>query len=422
MTKDLNKNILSITYNSLNLPQKVLFRDKQYSKYVYNSDGEKMKAIYFTPFPREVVNPVPDDTVIARPPIHGGRVNAKRRVEIFPSTPSPEMGTHDSIVYCGNFIYSNQRLEQVLFDGGYMTLDSLGLPHYHFYQHDHLGSVRAVVDENGKTEHLDEYYPFGATYVQESAPNNRRYKYNGKELDRMHGLNLLDYGARWYDPLLGRFTTMDPLCEKYYSISPYAYCANNPVNAVDPDGKRVIVQYKNDINKYDYYIFSGFNNTMSSIPNNSFVKDFILAYLYNTKNGGGDCMKSAVYDSNNDYYVIDAMDSNLSDSPSTSFHSQDGKAIITWESRRGLETTDGGRQSAATRLEHEFDHAVDNAKNGTKHRERRNIYNEDYSNEEEKRVILGAEKKTAENNNESIRTNHGGFVFDTRNSISIKPL
>ena len=209
------------------------------SKYVYNSDGEKMKAIYFTPFPREVVNPVLDDTVVARPPIHGGRVNAKRRVEIYPSNPPAEVGIHDSLVYCGNFIYSNQSLEQVLFDGGYMTLDSLGLPHYHFYQHDHLGSVRAVVDENGVTEERDDYYPFGATYGQDATPNVRRYKYNGKELDRMHGLNLLDYGARWYDPLLGRFTTMDPLCEKYYSISPYAYCANNPVRYIDPDGKKI---------------------------------------------------------------------------------------------------------------------------------------------------------------------------------------
>lgn len=56
-----------------------------------------------------------------------------------------------------------------------------------------------------------------------------------------HGLNEYDYGARWYDPILARFTTVDPLCEKYYSISPYAYCANNPVNAVDPDGRRIVL-------------------------------------------------------------------------------------------------------------------------------------------------------------------------------------
>ena len=53
----------------------------------------------------------------------------------------------------------------------------------------------------------------------------------------MHGLNEYDYGARQYDPAIGKFTTMDPLCEKYYHISPYAYCGGNPVNAVDVDGK-----------------------------------------------------------------------------------------------------------------------------------------------------------------------------------------
>ena len=55
-------------------------------------------------------------------------------------------------------------------------------------------------------------------------------------LDRMHGLDLYDYGARQYDPTTARFTSIDPLCEKYYHISPYAYCAGNPVNYVDPDG------------------------------------------------------------------------------------------------------------------------------------------------------------------------------------------
>ena len=64
----------------------------------------------------------------------------------------------------------------------------------------------------------------------------QRYKYNGKELDRIHGLNLYDYGARLYDSALGRWTSVDPLAEKYYEISPYAYCANNPVVFVDPDG------------------------------------------------------------------------------------------------------------------------------------------------------------------------------------------
>ncbi len=53
----------------------------------------------------------------------------------------------------------------------------------------------------------------------------------------MHGLNTYDYGARQMDPVICQWTTVDPLAEKYYNVSPYAYCADNPVNAVDPDGK-----------------------------------------------------------------------------------------------------------------------------------------------------------------------------------------
>ena len=62
----------------------------------------------------------------------------------------------------------------------------------------------------------------------------------------MHGLNTYDYGARQYNSLVGRWDRMDPLCEKYYSISPYAYCANNPVNAFDPDGKQPVKKVQSD--------------------------------------------------------------------------------------------------------------------------------------------------------------------------------
>ncbi len=65
------------------------------------------------------------------------------------------------------------------------------------------------------------------------------YKYNGKELDRMHGLDLFDYGARHYDAAIGRWWGVDALAEKYYSISPYAYVGNNPVKYIDPDGRIV---------------------------------------------------------------------------------------------------------------------------------------------------------------------------------------
>lgn len=63
------------------------------------------------------------------------------------------------------------------------------------------------------------------------------YNFGGKELDRMYGCDLYDFGARSYDPAIARFTGMDPLAEKNYYLSPYSYCANNPVNYIDPDGR-----------------------------------------------------------------------------------------------------------------------------------------------------------------------------------------
>ena len=66
------------------------------------------------------------------------------------------------------------------------------------------------------------------------------YRFTGKELDRVNGLNMYDFGARWYDVAgVPMWTSVDPLAEKYYHISPYAYCHNNPILYVDPDGKQV---------------------------------------------------------------------------------------------------------------------------------------------------------------------------------------
>ena len=85
---------------------------------------------------------------------------------------------------------------------------------------------------------------FGAPYADATASKGadvQPYKYNGKELDLMHGLNTYDYGARQHDPILARWDRIDPLCEKYYNVSPYNYCLNNPVKFIDPNGKATYV-------------------------------------------------------------------------------------------------------------------------------------------------------------------------------------
>ena len=61
--------------------------------------------------------------------------------------------------------------------------------------------------------------------------------FQGKEFDMMHGLRWHDHGARFADNTILRWTTMDPLCEKFYDTSPYVFCGNNPLKYVDPNGK-----------------------------------------------------------------------------------------------------------------------------------------------------------------------------------------
>ncbi len=150
---------------------------------------------------------------------------------------------HTWTYYCANKVYENDTLRMSLFDGGYVSYDakadgSSPSPSYHYYIKDHLGDNRVVLGESGEVEQVNHYYPFGGLMGEsENLASSQRYKYNGKELDRTHGLDWYDYGARMYDPALARWMVPDPLAEKYYSVSPYAYCGNNPVKRMDLDGR-----------------------------------------------------------------------------------------------------------------------------------------------------------------------------------------
>ena len=88
------------------------------------------------------------------------------------------------------------------------------------------------------------------------------YKYNGKELDQELGLNTYDYSARYFDPALPRFTTVDPHAENYYSWSPYAYCANNPVKFIDPTG--MDYRYNWETGEYEYIDSDGNKSVVSA--------------------------------------------------------------------------------------------------------------------------------------------------------------
>ena len=195
MTRDLNSGLTVMSYNRLNLPDELtcVGSDGVHSiRYLYASDGRKLRV----------------------------------------STSGPG-GSSSVTDYASNVVYRDGSLDCILIPGGYMTDGS-----YRFFVTDHLGSVRAVTDSDGNVLHTYDYYPYGedmaesASAVSPSSPvtSLQPYRFNGKESQKFAGLPYLDYGARFYHQLSSRWTTLDPLAEKYYSVSPYAFCSGNPVN------------------------------------------------------------------------------------------------------------------------------------------------------------------------------------------------
>ena len=170
--------------------------------------------------------------------------------------------------YYGGFIYENGSLDRVLTANGYYANDK-----YHYYLKDHLGNNRMVISYSGSTvtvEQTSQYYPFGGLFSENSLDKNK-YLYNGKELNNEFFENY-DYGARFYDAELARWHVIDPMAEKYNSVSPYAYVLNNPIRFIDPDGREVEEDddsYKitgDDLQTYYSYL-SDINNGSGSMDN-----------------------------------------------------------------------------------------------------------------------------------------------------------
>ena len=248
LTKDLNKNIVDIQYNSLNLPSRIVFKNGDNISHVYSADGSKLRTVW-----------VADGDTL----------------------------TTD---YCGNVIYENGVPVRLMTDVGYIALSDTS---YHYFIKDHQGNVRVVADEHGNAEEVNDYYAFGGLMSTSSRQSVQPYKYNGKELDRKGGLGWYDYGARMYDAALGRFMKTDRFSEKYVSLSPYQYGANNPVNNIDVNGDSLLLN-KTSVAEAMLAIYNGledgtnikmkFNNGVldpTSIEAHAKVtSDFFLQDLY----------------------------------------------------------------------------------------------------------------------------------------------
>ena len=201
LIKDLNKSIASISYNYLNLPSQVTKDLSNNVSYVYDAMGIKLKKI----------------SVI------GGSKAVTR-------------------YYAGAFEYDNTKALVLLhIDEGVVNVSHTNGTAYSYEYHlkDHLGNVRVAFTPGATTlSQVNEYYPFGMLSSTNSGSTNK-YLYNGKELQDELDMDWYDYGARFYDPQIGRFTSIDPHAEKYLFQGPFNYANDNPIRYVDINGKGV---------------------------------------------------------------------------------------------------------------------------------------------------------------------------------------
>lgn len=263
LISDTGRGITMIEYDNNKNPIRIQFSNGNVTKYIYSAEGTKLRTIYYTAMPN--IN-VPDGCT------H--------------ELDASEIQTTDSLDFLmeGNLILKNGRINKYLFEGGYCgiakpaphfslyedgsdseiseeeqkayeerrkewtkaveALNATDAFNFYYYNKDHLGNNREVIDFGGKICQVINYYPFGTPFSDQSTTlqaDFQPYKYNGKEFDMMHGLNTYDYGARQYNPIVPTWDRIDPLCENFGYMSPYNYCLDNPVNTTDQDGEGPIL-------------------------------------------------------------------------------------------------------------------------------------------------------------------------------------
>ena len=226
---------LDIVYNEQNLTRRISSGGTTLAEYEYLADGTKLRALD-----------------------GGGNGYQYRGSLIYTQT----AGQSDSpVITLDCALTSAGRIVRETSAAGTVSYRPL------IHLRDHLGSVRSVIDgDTGTVVETSDYYPFGkriqvtapvsepvggsqhasepavapvapATSVASTSSPNR-WHFSGKEDQSFlnAGIPLLDFGARMYNPAIARWTAADPLSEKYYGISPYAYCLGNPISIIDPNG------------------------------------------------------------------------------------------------------------------------------------------------------------------------------------------
>ncbi len=225
-----SRGITNISYDRFGNPLRISYSNGAYTENVYSASGERLKTIHSTNVTRQSDPSSVFDDILNEFSLKSTEAAASTGVT----------GT-STTEYRGNLIYRDGKLDMVLFPGGYATVNGSTVT-FHYYTQDYFGNNRTVINgSTGAIEQTVAYYPYGGVIADLGNPTGGQpYKFGGKELVTANGLNEYDFGARQYYSAVPGFTKPDPMCEKYYWLSPYLYCGNNSVNAYDPDGNVVI--------------------------------------------------------------------------------------------------------------------------------------------------------------------------------------
>ena len=222
-----NKGIIKITYNLLNLPERIYFSNGNVVSYVYDTDGEKLRVEHGT----VKYNMVIPETGIVVKDIQTSDISGYMLTSV---------KYYDGAYRFTQNTSNGKRLISEIDNDGFTIKNILDKnPVYCFEFTDHLGCVRVVEATNGTTYGYYNFYPYGGNFDTKPQVAGWQKRYCGKEVDLRNGLDLYDWQARWYAPALPRFYTQDKLAENDYAVSPYCYCHDNPVNSLDYDGNSV---------------------------------------------------------------------------------------------------------------------------------------------------------------------------------------
>ncbi|MBQ2839004.1 MAG: hypothetical protein IJE73_05125 [Muribaculaceae bacterium] len=182
-----DKNILNIKYNRLNLPEIITFENNNRIIFKYDATGRKLSEKY--ELYREGLPPSLElDTMVDNEPQSGW------------TSYYIAFGLRD---YCGNYIYQNGNISMIITPAGYIS----GSMRY-YYLKDYQGNNSVVLNQNGVVQQINHYYPYGSLMGEGFNASSQPYRYGGKELVTLGGLNLSDFGARRLDSPSGKFITI----------------------------------------------------------------------------------------------------------------------------------------------------------------------------------------------------------------------